>query len=806
MLKYLLRIAQTLPSSRIFTILLTIATLGIRSAQAQIIDPTQIPASLPLLLQQSGNQLPARVQGSTNDTKVSRQVVEDPLQKAQMDSIKRVQAAEAKANRELSEFRRKIFGYSIFNNKSLQWEPNYKIATPKNYILGPDDQLIIIISGYSAFQYTRTVTPDGFVSFDNMVGNVYVSGLTIEQATERLKDRLSRIYMGLSGSSPNTFISVTLGNIRTIRVTVLGDVINPGTYPIPSLATVMTALTQAGGPSEMGSFRNIELIRQNKVVTTLDLYDIITTGGSKNDIRLLDQDVIRVPTYKTRVELAGRVKKPGYYEALPAEHLNKIIEFAGGFAQDAYSARLKVYRTTDRERQILDVTNSQFGAFELKDGDLIRIDTVLTRYQNLVKVTGAVYRPGEFSLDQNQTLLTLIKNADGLRDDAFTSRINLIRLQPDLMLENVSVNLADIINGKTEDIKLKREDEVVIRSKFDIRQEQLVRIQGAVNLKRSETGYFPYRENMTVEDLILLSGGLQESAFPQRIEVARRKRNTTDTERSNEIAELFEFGINKDLKLSAEASKFILQPFDQVIVRTAPNYEEQQYVTIEGQVKYPGLYPLKNRTERISDIIKRSGGISTEGYLAGAQLVRKVKLTKAEIAERNKSVAEISDDTKDAAIQAEAVDQEKEETVGIDFTEALNNPGSVEDVILQDGDIIRVPKQLSTVRINGEVLYPTSTRYQGGFLKDYISAAGGFTSRSIRSRVFVRYANGTLDRTRKFLVFNNYPKIQPGAEIFVPVRTKADTTPQQVLSTLQGLLVSLTSITSLIIGFSILKK
>ena len=802
MLRDFLKTYQLAPTYFIYTLLLMGFALGIQRAQAQI-DPTLLPANIQSLIPpqtnlQLGNR-PSAIQGG--DLQGSRQVVEDPLQKAQMDSIKRVQAAETKSNRELTEFRKRIFGYTIFSNKTLQWEPSMKIATPKNYVLGPDDQLIISVSGYSSESYTKTITPDGFISFGGMVGNVYVAGLTFEQATERIKDRLKVIY-----SSSMNNISVSLGNIRTIRVTVLGEVINPGNYPLPSLATLMTALYQSGGPTENGSFRNVELIRQNKVVATLDLYDILTTGGSKSDIRLQDQDVVRIPTFKTRVDLVGQVKRPGIYEPLPTDRLSKILDFAGGFAQDAYTARLKVYRNTDRDRLIVDVTKDKFDSFELRNGDQIRVDTILARYQNIVRISGAVYRPGQFSLEESPTLLALLKNADGLRDDAFTGRVNMVRLQPDMMLENLSVNLADIINGKAEDIKLRREDEVMIKSKFDLKQDQLVRIQGSVNLKKSETGYFSFRDNMTVEDLIVLSGGLQESAFPQRIEVARRKRNTTDTERSNEIAELFEFSISKDLKISPEASKFILQPFDQVIVRSAPNYEEQQYITIEGQIQYPGIYALKNRNERISEIIKRAGGVGSEGYLAGAQLIRKVKLTKAEIDERNKTVGEISDDTKDAAIQAEVVEEDKEETVGIDFVEVMNNPGSVEDIILQDGDIIRIPKQLQTVRINGEVLYPTSTRFQGSYLKDYISSAGGFTGRSVKSRTFVRYANGTVDRTRRVLFFNNYPKIQPGAEIFVPVRTKADTTPQQVLQSLQTLLFSLSSITGLVIGIVALRR
>lgn len=743
--------------------------------------------------------------GNTATQRVNRQVNIDPIEKARQDSIRAMQTQLAKANKELEDLRKSIYGYSIFNNKNPLFQENLRIATPRNYILGPDDELIIDITGYNAQTYKLTVTPDGYVSVGNLVGNVYVSGLSLDEAKERLRNRLSRIYGGLSNSTST--LSVSLGNIRSIRITVLGEVINPGTYSLSSLSTVMNALYAAGGPNETGSFRDIQVVRNNKLVGKLDIYEILSTGTRQSDIRLEDQDVIRVPTIQTRVNVQGRVRRPGLYEVLPSEKLDRCIQYAGGFAQDAYTARLKVFRNTDRERRILEVSKTKFAEFDLKDGDVVRVDTILTRYENMVRIFGSVYRPGQYALEESPTLMQLLRNADGLREDAFTTRINILRLNEDQTLSNLSVNLADVINGKAQDITLKREDEVVIKSKQDLLQEYTVRIQGAVNYDtRTETGFFPYRKGMTIEDLILEAGGLQESASPFNVEVARRKRDVTSNERTTQVTEILKFTIDKNLPLNDQASKFALEPFDEVYIRFAPNYEAQQNVSVEGQVLLPGFYALKTRVDRISDLVQRAGGLSNEAYPEGATLFRKVKLTKKEIEARRKAIAEISNDNADTAVQVEDVDEEKEEQIGINLEKALSKPGSEDDLILQDGDLIQIPKKLMTVRVGGEVLYPTSTRYDSGNFLDYISAAGGFTSKSIRSRSFVRYANGTVERTRRFFVFNNYPKVKPGSEIVVPTKTKNDLTAFQVVQNIQGLLVGLTSISTLVISLIALRR
>lgn len=776
--------------------------LGMSSAAiAQTFPLDQLPIFIPPTATNS-NQF--RLPASEDKSGGPRKVVEDPVTKAQQDSLRKVQEAESKANKELQDFRKRIYGFTIFNSKNVIFQENLRVPTPKNYILGPDDELIIEVYGYSAETYRRNITPDGYISIGKLVGNIPVAGLTIEEAKERIKNRLSAIY---SSMGTNTFVSVSLGNIRSIRVTVLGEVVNPGTYSVSSLSTVMNALYQAGGPNETGSFRTIQVIRRNKVIGTLDIYEILTTGSRQNDIRLEDQDIIRIPVYQTRVEIQGRVKREGLYETLPDEKLDKVIFYAGGFAQDAYAARLKVFRSTDRERRILDVTKDKIPGFLLKDGDLIRVDTLLNRYENMVRLRGAVYRPGAYSLEDNASLLQLIKNADGLRDEAFTARINILRLNDDLTYSNISVNLADVINGKAQDVTLKREDEVIIKSKQELVQDYTVRILGAVNYDpKTETGFFAYRKGMTIEDLILLAGGLQESASPYRVEVARRKRDASSTERSSQIADLLQFTIDKNLKIDAGESKFLLEPFDEVYIRFAPNYESQQNVTVEGQVAFAGVYALKSRGDRLSDIISRTGGLNADAYLEGATLVRKVKLSTQEIEQRRKTVNEISDDTKDAVLKVEDVSDEKEEQIGINLEKALAKPGSDDDLILQEGDLVRVPKKLMTVRIGGEVLYPTSTRFESPRFLDYISAAGGYTGKSIRSRAYVIYANGSVERTRRFLVFNNYPKIKPGAEIIVPQKTKSDLTAMQVVQNVQGLLYGLTSITSLVVTFILLKK
>ncbi|RIV21246.1 ligand-binding protein [Fibrisoma montanum] len=715
---------------------------------------------------------------------------------------------EAARRREREETRQKLFGYSLFNDPNLAttFQPNLNIATPRNYVVGPGDQLNIQMYGYSETDFSQTVSPEGNVYFGQAtgIGPVYVAGLTIEQAKARIVGRLSKRYVGLRSSSygpANTFLEITLGNIRSIRVSVLGEAVRPGTYTLSSLSTVMNAIYQAGGPNELGSFRKVQLIRNNKAVATLDLYDYLLTGTQRNDLPLRDNDVIRFSTFVSRVEITGTVKRNNIFELLPEESLDRLLYYAGGFAANAYKGRIKVTRLTDRERKVIDVTADQFAQFDMQDGDLVTVEQLLDRFENQITIEGAVFRPGQYSLDQNKTLKQLIQSAEGLRGDAFVGRINIIRTREDLAIENITVNLSEILNGTQPDVPLQREDQIIITSKFDLAEQANISVQGEVNIPNEG---IPYMANMTLNDALLRVGGLKESAAASQVEVVRRKKDVDPRSASAQIADIYRFNVNRDLSMNTDDNKFVLEPFDQIIVRRSPNYLIQTYARIEGEVIVPGEYPIRSKDQKVSDLIGLAGGLTPQAYPAGATLIRRIKLSADEVARRNQSVTDIADAAGNkAVVETDQLAPDQEESIGINLRKILEKPGSSEDILVQEGDLLRIPKLLETVRVQGEVLMPTTVKFRGGqTFQDYISQAGGFTSKSQRRKSFVVYANGSVDRTRKFMFFNIYPRVEPGSEVIVPKQTSTPLTPQQILSSTAGTISSLLSVIGLVIALS----
>ena len=773
---------------------------------------------------------------SSAPTTTARKLVESGKEKSVSDSIKSARSASSVApvvDSAALSIRKKLYGFNIFNNPNVSFETSLKIPTPKNYILGTDDELLIDINGFSEEHYNLPITSEGYIKVPK-VGNIFVSGITIEDAKRRIVDRLSKIYVGLrsyNGSSPNTTATVSLGSIRTIRVSILGDVVAPGTYSLSSLSRVMNALYLSGGPNENGTFREVKVIRDRKLIAQVDLYDLLTTGNLRQNISLQDQDIIQVGSYKSRVEIKGQIKKPAIFENLPNESLERIIaEYGNGFLPDAYRQVLKVQRFTDKELKLIDLNSDLLSSFYPKSGDIITVEKILTdRIENAVTLDGAVFRGGKYSINDNPTLTKVIKRAEGFKQDAFLNRISITRLRDDLTKENISVNYNDIVSGKTPDIALHREDIITVYSVLDLMETYTVRIQGEINLKGtapiapavtsgstgvsdtpttsavSETpiGSFPYIKNMTVEDLIQKAGGLKESAATGRIEVIRRKKNIGKDDPSqitSTIGEKFNFSINNDLSINETASKFILEPFDEVFVRSSPNYEKQQFVSIEGQVVFPGVYALERKDEKISEILKRVGGLNAQAYPRGATLIRKFKITKQEADRKRAQLNDLNDNTSGVTVKVEEVKEETEESIGIDLVKALENPESIADMLLQDGDIIRIPKEPQTVRMQGEVLYPTSTRFLDGMsFKHYISEAGGFTEMSARRRSYIIYANGSVDRTRKLIgLFNVYPKVEPGSEIVVPKLNLKQGATQQLIQTIVAVSTVLSSTVGLL--------
>lgn len=669
------------------------------------------------------------------------------------------------------------FGFDVFNNRKITFEPNLRIPTPKNYQLAADDELLIDVSGYSEANYKLRVSPEGLIRIP-VAGPLTVSGLTIEQAKRRITQRLaSTIYTNIR--SGHTFVDVSLGSIRSIKVAIIGEATVPGTYTLPSLASAYNALYACGGPSANGSFRDIQIIRDNSVVATIDVYQFLVKGEKKNDIRLMDDDVIKINTYDVRIELKGEVKKPGIYDVKEGETLAQIIDYAGGFTDNAYTARIQVFKNTSKERQVTTITSNSLSDITPQKGDTYVIGKILNRFANRISINGAVYRPGEYELKEGMTLQQLIAEADGLREDAFTSRATLHRLKDDLSPEIISVDLEKLLKGEVADIRLKREDRINIFSKFDLKEGYYVTIEGEV----SNPGTFIYEEGISVQDLVLMAGGLKESASLNHVEISRRVKNGNADSANLKTAVIYEQDINLSLNGgSSPDTSLILEPFDEVVVHPAPGYYVQKNAVIEGEVLYQGKYTLEAKSDRISDLIKRSGGLTPQAYLEGAVLVRTKNLTRTE---QNNSVQGLFNLIKQniqSGIPTELLESQikfyngkKSENVGINLQKILANPRSEYDLLLNDGDTLRIPKQLQTVRVNGEVLYPALVRYDKGFnFKDYISGAGGYSERSARKRPYVVYANGSVKGTHSFLFFRNYPKLSPGAEIFVPVKRERE--------------------------------
>lgn len=697
---------------------------------------------------------------STPDSLQFYQDIEFLKYRTQQDSM-------ALANRKLKD---KIFGFSLFTDKTVAFEPSLNIPTPKNYQLGAGDEILIDIYGAQEKSYQLEISPDGSIFIEGL-GPVYLNGLTIEEAKNKLRRKLDELYRGVNNPNDKSVsMQFTLGQIRSIKVSVIGEAAKPGTYTLPSLASVFNALYSAGGPTTTGSFRDIDIIRGDSVISTFDLYDLLINGDQTANIRLNDQDIIKINPYVNRVQIEGEVKRPGIYETKNRESLEKLLTYSGRFTGDAYTSRIKIIGSNKRERRINDVAQENFNEFILTNGDLVTVQKVLDRFTNIVEIRGAVFREGKYQVTDTTTVYSLIKRADGLRGDAFKNRGLIYREQEDYSLKTISFNVREVVSNPLEnDIALKKNDLVLISSIFDLRDDYYVEIEGPVQ----NPDKYTYAEDMTLEDIIFKADGFTQEATPYRIEVARRLNNTTGNFETSQIAEIFRFNVDQDLSLSPEDADFKLQPFDKVYVRTALNYEKQQDVTISGQVKYPGTYSLKTKNDRISDIIERAGGLSQDAYTDGATLYRELPGLE------QRGVTDQEDIEGFFTLQADSLRNKRQKEnnevtvskIGIELPKILENPGSKYDFLVQERDSIFIPRQLQTVLVKGGVFYPTSIRYDDDLTyRDYINAAGGYNELAKDKNSYVVYANGDVSRVKRFLFFKNYPDVKPGATLIVPER------------------------------------
>lgn len=656
-----------------------------------------------------------------------------------------------------------IFGHSLFSNRNLSFEPSANLATPVNYRLGPGDEVIIDIWGASENTIRQTISPEGTILVRGL-GPVHLSGMTVKEANSFLQREFSKIYSGISGTEPNSEIKLTLGDIRTIQINIMGEVSVPGTYTLSAFSTVFHALYRAGGVNRIGSLRSIKVVRDGKTFADLDVYDFIMKGKMKDDIRLQEGDVIIVDPYQSLVEIVGKVKRPMFYEMKPTETVATILNYAGGFTGDAYKKAIRLVRKSGREHQVFNVDEMDYSVFRLDDGDMITIDAVLDRFENRVEVRGAVYRAGLYQLDGTvNTVKQLIKKAEGLRGDAFLNRVIIDREHEDLSHEIIAIDLGGLLNGTIADIPLQKNDILYIPSITDLKEEETVAIYGEV----ANPGTFLFSKNMTIEDLLVQAGGLLEEAATTRVEVTRRIKDPKSTSFSSVLGKTFTFDIKDGFIVGGNAENFYLEPFDAVYIRRSPAYRRQQNVVVAGEVLFSGSYSLLKKNERLSDLVSKAGGVTPDAYVKGARLIR--KLSDEERRRQNDAIRMAQNGEGKDSISIQKLNLSETYTVGIDLEKALANPKSDFDLVLREGDVLYIPEYVNTVKISGSVMYPNTVVYQKGKnLKFYINQAGGYDNMAKKKKVYVVYMNGTVSRLKA----RNASAMEPGCEIIVPSKAE----------------------------------
>ena len=675
------------------------------------------------------------------------------------DSLQMMDNRSLSQEKETEDPTSQIYGHNIFTNDNLTFEPNVNVATPENYRLGPGDEVIIDVWGASETTIRQTISPEGSILVNNL-GPVYLSGKTVKEANNYLKQEFARIYSGVTGNVPSTQVKLTLGEIRSIQVNVMGEVVVPGTYTLSSFASVFHALYRAGGVNPIGSLRSIKVIRNGNTIADLDVYDLLMKGKMKDDIRLQDGDVILVDPYQSLVQILGKVKRPMFYEMKPTETVGTLLKYSGGFTGDAYKKAIRLVRKSGREHQIFNIDEMDYSVFRVEDGDVLTVDSVLDRFENRVEVRGAVYREGLYQLSgEVNTVKQLIKKAEGVRGDAFLNRAVISREYDDLTREMIAIDLKGLLNGVVADIPLQKNDILFIPSVQDLREETTVAIHGEV----ADPGTYLYADKMTVEDLILQAGGLLEAAATTRVEVSRRVKDPKSTVFSGTIGQNFSFDLKDGLLVGEGSGSFHLEPFDEVYIRKSPAYHRQQTVTVAGEVLFSGNYALSKKNERLSDLITKAGGISSDAYAKGARLLRKMS---EEELRRKEDVLRMAQMTSGGdSISVKKLDLSDTYSVGINLEKALQNPGSDYDMVLREGDMLYVPEYVSTVKISGAVMYPNTVLYKAGEgWKYYVNQAGGFGNDARKRRAYVVHMNGTVSRLKS----GGAKEIEPGCEIIVP--------------------------------------
>ena len=665
-----------------------------------------------------------------------------------------------------------VFGRNIFNTRNLTFEPSVNIATPLNYRLGPGDEVIIDIWGASQNTIRQQISPDGTINIQK-IGPVNLNGLTIAEANDYLKKTLNKIYNGLNNTNdPTSDIRLTLGSIRTIQINVMGEVVQPGTYSLSSFSTVFHALYRAGGVSDIGSLRNVQLVRNGKNIATIDVYQFIMKGNIQDDIRLQEGDVVIVPAYDVLVKIDGKVKRPMRFEMKKDENLSTLISYAGGFDADAYTRSLRVVRQNGQEYEVNTVKDLDYSVYKMRNGDVVTAEAILNRFTNKLEIRGAVYRPGIYQLNGKlNTVRELVNEAQGLTGDAFLNRAVLYRQREDLTTEVIPVDIKAIMDGTSPNIILAKNDILYIPSIHDLEDRGDVVIHGEV----AKPDSYPYADNMTLEDLIIQAGGLREAASVVRVDVSRRIRNPHSTVDNDTIGRTYTFSLKEGFVVDGTPG-FVLQPYDEVYVRRSPGYQAQQNVVVEGEILFGGSYAMTSREERLSDLINKAGGTTNYAYLRGAKLTRVA--TEGEKKRMGDVIRLMSRQLGEAMMDSLGVRVEDHFTVGIDLEKAIANPGSASDLVLREGDVVFIPKNTNTVTINGAVMVPNTVSYMAGKNIDYyLNQAGGYSDNAKKSKKFIVYMNGQVTKVKG----SGKKQIEPGCEIIVPSKSKKRTNMGDIL-------------------------
>lgn len=662
--------------------------------------------------------------------------------------------------------RRDIFGKNIFNKKNLTFAPEVNIPTPENYVLGSGDEVVIEVWGASQITIRKTISPEGTISIDNL-GPVFLSGKTISEANNFIKNKFANLYAGVDpyGDTSISQVSLSLGQIRTIQINVMGEVAVPGTYSLSSLSSIFHALYLAGGINDIGSLREINLFRNGNKVASIDIYEFLLRGKTFDDIRLFDGDVIIVPPYKSLVNISGQIKRPMYYEMVKGETATTLIQYAGGFVGGAYTDKITLSRKTGDYDKIYTLSSNDLASFNLEDGDVMTIGGGLDMYENRIQIQGRVFRPGYYEIGKDiKTVKDLVEKAGGVRENAFLDRVILTREKEDLTLETFAINLNNVLSGSDPDVPLRKNDILYIASNKVEEDLGDFSIYGMV----AKPGQYKFAYNTTIKDLILKAGGLLSSASTAKIDVTRRIVDPTSTSDVSVIAQSFSFSIEDGLIVDGKAN-FILEPYDQVYVRRSPGYQPQRNVTVIGEVLFPGGYTLIEKEQRVSDVIKTAGGLTQKSYAAGARLVR--KMNDDEKARQREYMEMISRGTMKDSVDMESLDTSFEYTVGIELDKAVSNPRSEYDIVLREGDRLYVPEFTNTIKINGAVMHPNTVLYKKGeSLKYYIDKAGGYSDYAQKKRAYIVYMNGMTAKAKG----SSKDLIKPGCEIIVPTKEQRE--------------------------------